>query len=132
MSTVIVTIKGTATPGDLLMLSYSHPTRGGVSTLLYKVKQPVDSIEVDPATGNKVVKTVGDTVESIVDGLVAEFSRGQQWPLPEFEVTKRNAESLVVKQINAPGTFFDGIAFKGNVEGAGGADPTETMTLEVL
>jgi hypothetical protein len=132
MSTVIITVKGTPTPGDVLMLSYTHPIRGGASTLQYKVRQPVDFIEADPVTGVKQVKTVSDTITSIVDGFVAEFSRGQQWPLPEFEVTKRNDSSFVVKQQNAPGTFFDGIVFKTIIEGANGAPPTETMEIEVL
>ena len=131
MSTVIVTIKGTPTPGDLLMLSYSSPTRGGQSTLMVKVRPPTDTI-VEDASGNKTIQTTKQTIENLVDGFVDEFARGQQWPLPEFEVTKRNAESLVVKQQNAAGSFFDGIVFKGFVEGAGGAEPTETMELEVL
>jgi hypothetical protein len=133
MSTIIVTIGGAPTPGDLLMLSYSSPTRGGVSCLKYKVRQPVDAIVEDPATGAKSVQTRGDTLESIVDGFIDEFNKGQEWPLPEFQFRKRNATQFVVTQNNlTDSSFFVGIEFKPAIEGAGGAAPTETMELEVF
>lgn len=147
MSTVIVTIGGTPTPGDLLMLSYSHPTRGGVSCLKYKVRYPVDEIVTDPATGAKSIKSTADTLESIVDGFMDEFSRGQEWPLPEFQFRKRSGTQFIVTQNNlTDSSFFTGIVFNWAIESAdgisltsagpsglpGGLLPTETMELEVL
>jgi hypothetical protein len=130
MSTVIVTIGGTLTPGDLLMLSYSTP-RGGLSTLKYRVRLSTDSIVTDPATGAKSVHTTGDTIANVVNGFVEEFERGQEWPLSEFEVTKRSDTSFVVKQKNVE-NFFANLTFMGYVQGMNGMAPTETVELEVL
>jgi hypothetical protein len=126
MKTLFVTVGGTMTPGDLLMIRYVHRTLGGVSALKYRVPPPVDSIEQD-AKGNKKVVTKSATPADAVKAFLDELNCGQSWPLNQFQgVARENGTQLMVK-CNDENSFAD-IVFEVEVEGA----KTETISFEVV
>jgi hypothetical protein len=125
MKTLIVTLGGTLTVGDLLVLEYKHPTRGGNSAVKALVREPKDEIITDPVTKAKTVKTTGETIESLVRQLVDDINGMRSW-LADFRAVVRdsNPKSLVIR---VPDLVED-VIFNGFVEGAA----TETMELELI
>lgn len=124
MKTLIVSVGGTPTPGDLVMLMYTHPSRGGCSALKYKVKQPVDTIETD-AKGAKKVVAKSDTAADVVAGLLNELNCGQAWPLGEFQgASREDATSFIVKCSD----LLSDVQFSTEIQGA----KTLTVGLEML
>jgi hypothetical protein len=122
MATIIATIGGTPTPGNLLMISFSpppHPRGSGVSTLKYRIPQPVDTIVTDPETGAKTVKSSGNAISDAVEGLYNEFWKGYEWPLSAFDVTKRGDNGLVIKQTDMRDNLSN-LSFRSEVEGTNG------------
>ena len=126
MRTILVTIAGTLTPGDLLMLNYSHKSGGGVSTIKYRVRPPVDEIVTDPATGAKTVQTLPDSIPNAIKGLLDELNRGQSWPNEEFQGSLKDDSTLVIKCKDDHEHAQN--VFTAEVEGA----KTETIELQVL
>jgi hypothetical protein len=124
MKTIIATIGGTPTPGDLLVIEYSHPTRGGVSAVKTKVREPVDEIVTDPATGAKSVNTTADTIKAITERLAGEVNGMREWAADEFRAKLRTMDSFIVNCSDA----VSDVVFKAYVEGAA----TETISIEEL
>lgn len=129
MKTLIVTIGGPLTPGDQLFLEYTHPQRGGTSTLKVKVLAPVDEI-VDDGGGTKRVSSTADSIASIIQRFLDQMAQGQAWPPSEFVASGKDSTSFVVKCRGEHG--FADIAFKVFAEGVGGKPATETIGLQVL
>jgi len=125
MKTLIVTLGGACTVGDLLIIEYSHP-RGGVSAIKAQVREPKDEIVENPVSGMKSVKTTGDTLATLVQQFLDDISRGQSWPGEEFKGAAREGKpnSFAVKCSD----YVSDVIFKAYVQGA----ETETIEIEVL
>lgn len=124
MKTLLATIGGTLTAGDLMMISYTHPQRGGESTIKFKVPPAVDTIDTDPTTGEKTVKSVAPSLSDVVQGFLDELGRGQAWPSGEFEGVRKDDTSLAIKCSDA----VSDVEFSAQIEGASSA----TITLQTL
>jgi hypothetical protein len=127
MKTLLVALGGTLTVGDLLIIEYSHPVRGGNSAIKATVRPPKDEIVTDPVTGAKSVRTSGETLASLARQFVDDVNAMKSWASDEFRASLRdggNGASFVIKCTDA----VSDVVFKSYVEGAG----TETIEIEVL
>jgi len=119
MRTAIFTFGGTATPGDLLMLSYSA-ARGGRSTVKVVIGAPAGGDRNEK--GWKMVTTIEEVVPAFVaeiNGASSEWSPGYG----DFKASGKGDRLMVMCS-----TLMDDVKFSYDVEGA----RTETCEIDVL
>lgn len=144
MRTVIVKVSGEPKIGDRVMVTSTHRERGGASTVYHLVTKPreeiiyLDQVQYeDPETGElrmeadlngrKEVRTHPQTLENVVDGLVAAMNgQNSMFISTHFQAKKRNATEFVIQ---ASDTMNDNdfYAYVENLRG-----PGVQINLEVL
>lgn len=132
MRTVMFHFAGEPAPGDLIMLSYSHPVRGGRSTAKYTAKggsgydEIVYDESVPPVASVRHVSHAPDDLNAIVAALATEIMGVQSEWSPgagDFKASAKGARLVVMCS-----DLLSDVEFSFAVEGKG----TVTCEVEVI
>jgi hypothetical protein len=121
MRALIVTLGGSLTARDRIMIVARHPQKGGQSFISYTVPDPVDIIEV-AENGRKSVKTVVASFADACRVLVSQVEGGQGLGADQFEANVRGDDGFVIKCKD----HVSDLIWSAEIEGA----KTETVKIE--